>query len=105
MLDLILLVLAVPVFIVWIIAKMIKDIGKVFGYWIFPAALSLYGAALLFIAGPSAPDAAFESVFNVLSECVILGMRLPLWLLIIGAALLVIGAGLRQIRRSSARTN
>ncbi|APA90281.1 hypothetical protein BJG93_34785 (plasmid) [Paraburkholderia sprentiae WSM5005] len=105
MLDLILLIVAVPAVIVWIIVKMIEDIRKVFGYWIFPAALSLYGAVLLFIAGPAAPDAAFESIFNALSECAILGMRLPLWLLIIGVALLVIGAGLRQSRRSSARAN
>ncbi|WP_321817914.1 MULTISPECIES: hypothetical protein [unclassified Paraburkholderia] len=58
---------------------------------------------MLFVAGSSANDAVFESIFNALSECVILGMRLPLCLLIIGVALLVIGAGLRQSQRSKAR--
>jgi hypothetical protein len=104
MLDLILFILAVPAMIVWMLLKMIEDVVRVFGYLIFPAALSLYGAVLLYIVGPSAANATFESIFNVLSESVILGMRLPLWLFIIGATLLVIG-GLLQIRRSGARIN
>jgi len=98
LIDLILFVLLLPVAIVWAIKRALEDVVKFFGYWIFPAALSVYSGVLLYIAGPSAPDAEFESIFNILSECVILHARLPLWLLVIGVALLVTGAGLRLSR-------
>lgn len=99
MLSVILFVLALPSLILWGLMKMIEDLLNVFGYWIIPAVLSLYSAVLLYAVGPSAPGAAFESVFNSLSERVVLGARLPLWLLLIGFAMLALGAARNRARR------
>jgi hypothetical protein len=103
LIDVVLFILLMPAMLLWVIWQMIEDIREFFGNWIFPAALSIYGSVTLFIIGPAEPDAAFESVFNWLSESIVLGMRLPLLLLLLGVAMLAAGASRRYWQRSEAR--
>ncbi len=76
MLNVILFMLCLPALLLWSVFKLVEDIGRFFGFWLFPAVLALYFGACLFVAGPSAPDAVYETLFQWLSGYVILGIRL-----------------------------
>ena len=99
MIDVLLFVLFLPTILVWAVFKLIGDIGRVFGFWIAPGALLIYVGIALFVVGPPAQDAAFESAFQWLSGYVVVGLRLPLLLLVAGAAMLVAAAAFRAARR------
>ena len=100
MIDWIVFVLFAPIVLVWLVLKLVKDMGRFFGVWLVPAALSIYFGLLLFVIGPAVPDAVFSSVLQWLSGYVIVGLRLPLLLLSAGVAMLVAGASLRHSRRA-----
>lgn len=77
-----------------------QDIGRVFGYWLVPATLSIYfGSALLFVA-PAPPDASLQTVYQMLGGANLGGIPVPLCFMSLGALFLIIGAGLRNGRTS-----
>lgn len=100
MIDLIVFVLFAPIVLIWVVLKLLEDMGRFFGFWLLPATLSIYFGILLFVIGPPVPNAVFSSIFEWLSGYVIVGLRLPLLLLFAGVAMLVAGASLRHSRRA-----
>lgn len=103
MLDLLFFILLIPAFLMWAVYRVLADIVQFFGGLLGPAVLSLYGSAVLFIVGPSAPDAVFESVFQALSGTLVLGVRLPWWLLFAGVVMLAIRPSCRFLRAMNSR--
>lgn len=102
--DFALFVLALPALIVWLMVGVLKEafdeVINVFGLWLFPAVLSLYAGAVLFIIGPSDPKLLFVSPFQLLSEAVVLGFRVPVWFGVVGAAFLFVGHYFNRARRT-----
>lgn len=98
--DLLLFVLLLPVILVWMINELMQDFLNFFGWWLFPAVLAGYFGAFLFTVKPAAPDAPFVSLFQVISECTAFGIRLPVWLLILGGLMLFTGATSTRLKRA-----
>ncbi|WP_186141744.1 hypothetical protein [Burkholderia gladioli] len=84
----------------WLAIAIAQNIGRIFGYWLVPALLSIYfGAALLFVA-PEPPDASFQTVYQMLAGASLGAIPVPLCFMILGAVFLASGAGLRNWRTS-----
>ena len=103
MINLLIFILFLPAILGWLAFKLAQDMGRFFGMWLVPAVLAFYLGVTLLVTGPAPPDATFESVFQWLSGVSVLGLRAPVWMLILSAALFVVGAA-RRHRRPSWKT-
>lgn len=106
MIDLLLFILFLPAILLWGVYRLLADLAELFGWLLGPAALSIYAGGLLFVIGPAAPGAVFESIFQAGAEAVVFGVRLPAVLLFAGIVMLAIGAATqRLLARRNASAN